>query len=463
MVKQANVSCVFWLILNRDELYQLFQLTAQTNSLVFCVYSPKVTNRLNYTLQFVFEHVLNVRYKVFQNKTDWENESVLKINYSHDIIKNSFHITPSGLLQENGINKTFYPPFEKINGQPVLFPSSSGDVPFDIFSAVFYCISRYEEWQDFIPDTHQRFERNQSVFFKAGYHHRPLVNLWIEDWKTLLNKKYSHIQWPQKKFRLISTIDVDNLYAYKHKGFLRTTAAIAKDAIHFDFSNLARRVSVLRGQQPDPFDVYDELIQFSKNEHFTLLYFFLQHTGTKYDRTVNPHSPYFKTLFHKLVNSGIYFGLHPSYHTLHNYPQLQRELALIKNQSGINIQVSRQHYLRFNIQTYPQYLIQAGIVADFSLGFASGSGYRAGTFTPFLYYNFKEEKQEDLCMVPFVVMDGVYFNYDTVSAQSALKEMIELKEQAANLNGIFISVFHERTFDEVLYPGFRNAYKKIYR
>ncbi|MBL7918432.1 MAG: hypothetical protein JNM96_08535, partial [Bacteroidia bacterium] len=297
-----------------------------------------------------------------------------------------------------------------------------------------------------------------SILHKHQLHLKPVINYWIEELKIALQTQFKQLAFPEKEFKFISTLDVDNLYAYKNKGLTRTAGALVKDFLRFDFKNLTRRISVITGKQADPFDVYEELTDFCNQEKTTLIYFFLQRSNTKYDRTIDPNSSSFKKIFAQFKNQRVLFGLHPSYHTYNNKHLLKKELELINSNSKSNINISRQHYLRYDIKITPSLLKETGIIADFSMGFASGSGYRAGTFTPFSYYNFTAEAAQELLMVPFVAMDGAYFVYSKTEAQVAENQLTSLAAEAKKLKGVFISVFHERTFDNELYPGFKQVY-----
>lgn len=448
--------------MDRIALHNLFQLTPKSDAPEFIIYSSKLNERLNYTCKFIFEHVLNCKYSITENKQVFKNSQAFKISFSTHSEKEIINISPYDLLFKTGVDESYKPKGTVKNGTLYFHMSdSSCDLGYDIFSSVFYFISRYEEWQSFDADTHGRFELKQSLLFKHQQHLKPLVNVWIEEFKLALLKFYPTLKFPQKKFQYVSTIDVDNLYAYKHKGTARTLGAIAKDILTFKFANLSRRMSVLKGKLKDPFDVYDELNELSKKTKTPLVYFFLQRSGTEYDRTIDPASQAFKGVFEKLDKSGIGHGLHPSYETVNNSELLKQEFDLIRSNSTSSIQISRQHYLRYAIKTTPKQLISNGVLGDFSMGFASGAGYRAGTFTPFYYYDLENEKVTELLMVPFVLMDGVYFVYSNSGVAEAEKQIVELAEEAKRLNGIFVTVFHERTFDEVLYPGFGDLYRKL--
>lgn len=445
-----------------EQLYNLFQIRASHNAPIILIYSKILTERLVYTCRFVFEHVLNCQYEITTELNVFQKSPLTKINYSDVFIENSFQIMPHALLFETGVDPLYSLAGELKNGRTYFHLNAANcSLGHDLFASVFYFISRYQEWQPFQADKHGRFELAASIQYKLGCHLDPLVDMWIEELKEKLQIFDRSILFPHKKFRYISTIDVDNLYAYRSKGALRTLGAIAKDLVTGKFNNLQRRLGVLSGRLPDPFDVYTQVNGLAKSTGVPLIYFFLQRSNTKYDRTVNPNSEVFALVFNELMKSKVPFGLHPSYDSATNKDLMKKEFDQMRERSPASAILSRQHYLRFYISSTPQQLIENGVQMDFSMGFASGAGYRAATFTPFNYYDLSTERPTDLLMVPFVAMDGSYFVYSQTTAQQAEKELFTLAESARNLNGLFVTVFHERTFDPVLYPSFGELYMKL--
>lgn len=105
--------------------------------------------------------------------------------------------------------------------------------------------------------------------------------------------------------------------------------------------------------------------------------------------------------------------------------------------------------------------MKEGIKADFTMGFASAPGFRAGTSHPFYYYDFHHEKSSDLLMVPFCAMDGAYTHYTPVDAETAYQSMMSLVQSIKIQGGFFTFVYHERSFYNHLYKDYGNLYKKI--
>lgn len=445
----------------KEGLHTLLNLGVEINATHVIIFSEIKSERLNYVCEFIFNTVLKVNYSITHSFSEFKNSNYFKLSYSEKALDKTFHIAPHTLLFETTLTNE-KPEVLFKNDLIYFFESKNSDFHFDIFAATFYLISRLEEWLLFESDVHQRFEAKNSILFQHKLHLKPVIEIWIEEFKTELQNFYPTIIFPKKQFKAISTIDVDNLYAFKHKGFVRTTGAIAKDIIKFNLKNLATRLRVLRGKQKDPFDIYESISDFCLQHNIPLVYFFLFKTGTSYDRTVNPNSAAFKNVFTILKNKKALIGLHPSYNSSVDETLLKQEVTDFSKAINETVTISRQHYLRFNIKTTPNQLLKNGIIADFTMGFASQIGFRAGTSLPFYYYDFTAEKKTELLFVPFCAMDGAYLVYDKITPEETLTSLLNLANEVKKVNGLFISVYHERTFYDELCKGFGEVYKKLH-
>lgn len=434
---------------------QSLNIEVKQNAPNFIVYAESKTPRLEYVCEFIFNHALNVNVLITDNWREFQSSPHFKINYSQKPSESIFQINPKGILFQKTVSEK--KPEAVLKNELIYF------FEHDVFAAVFYFISRYEEWQAFKPDTHKRFEAKQSLLFQYNFHLKPVVDNWMLELKNTLQNFYPEIIFPEKKIRAISTIDVDNLFAYKAKGFIRTLGASVRDVLKADFKNMSERISVLVGKKKDPFDIYEDVSKLCLENNIPLYFFFLFKTGTKYDRTVNPQSSAFKNVFEILKKNKANIGIHPSYDSAFEKKLMKEEIDLLAEKAEQKINFSRQHYLRFNIRTTPNELIKNGIIADFTMGFASSIGFRAGTSLPFYYYDFNAEKKNNLLFVPFCAMDGSFFIYDKLNAETALNSLFNLADEIKKVNGNFITVFHERTFSDYLYPNFGSLYKELYQ
>ncbi len=404
------------------------------------IYSPKVTPRLSYVCKFIFNQGLLCNYILTENESEFLQSKLVKINYSVKTFENALNVNPDGLLNSKELKK---PELEYTNDS------------FDTFSSVFYHISRCEEWLLARTDAHGRFV--PEIVFNA-----PLVDIWIAELKLMLSAKFQALKFPERKFKFISTIDVDNVYAYQAKPFYRQIGGALKDLARMDFVGVGERYSAIFGEHKDPFDAYDLQVDTSEKYNVPVIYFFLYRNNTKYDRTIDPNHPAFLKLLRFLKYRNITFGLHPSYDSSVNSKLLEEEHKLLSKNSGTEIIASRQHFLRFNIKTTPKQLIKAGIKFDFTMGWSEKTGFRAATTLPFYYYDFETESELPLLAVPFAAMDGAFYDHQKISATHALGQLTDIAAMVRSVNGLFITVIHDRSFSDTIAPGWKDLYVKLH-
>jgi len=433
------------------------------NSEIVFINATNKTLRLKYTCDFIFNTVLNCNYEIINALEEFEQKQGLKINYSSTFQSSCINIPEHSFLNDAcPINKQM--PLEiEMNESFVIFKKqlSNFDLNFDLFSAVFACISRYEEWLNPTLDVHKRFEIKESIFFKHNCHLAPQVDKWINQLREVLVTKFK-CNLPLQQFKQISTVDLDNLYAFQHKGFIRNLGGGFKDLLNGKFDLIAKRISVCLGKSKDPFDVYDLLIEQAKDNQLELVFFYLLNDKTKFDRTLNPHSKGFKQNIEK-VSSKCKVGLHPSYYAYNNPELLKQEMELFKQLTKESVQLSRQHYLRFDIRSTPNLLEKNGVKYDFTMGFASKPGFRAGTSFPFSYFNFESNQPLNIVAIPFCAMDGAYSVYEAFDYDSALKSLNKLRTEVKKVGGFFVTVFHERSFSKLHYGRMNELYFELFK
>jgi hypothetical protein len=429
------------------------------------VFSEKRHPRLDYTCQFIFGTVLFSHYRFTESEEEFNAFPGIKINYSRHSFNGGLQITPHGLVFEKGISEK-KPELLLRNGLNKAYvvdkPILPNALEYDVFAMVFYFISRYEEWQKFEQDEHGRFGVKQSILYKYNTLHRPLVDLCVQELKEKLTSLFPETNWPSAKAKILSTVDVDNLYAFKGRPLWKTLAAGVRDVLKADVKNLNKRIQVLLGKQKDPFDIYDEVPEFCEKASIPLIFFFLYRNGTKYDRGLNPGCIGFIDVFQRLKKHQVALGLHPSYYSSTEELRLAQERASLEKDLGQKVEYARQHFLRFNIRSTPQQLMQVGINADFSMGFSDAPGFRAGTSFPFYYYDFENERQSHFRFVPFCLMDGAYSIHNKKGHETVIKEMASIAQDIKRCGGYFITVFHERSFYDHLYPGFGTLYRELH-
>ena len=424
------------------------------------IYTKQTSSRLDYILSFIFKDIYGVDYKLTTNKEEFLSSDSAKINYSDESIDGSIQIIPIDLLFETNIlqKKIEVTDWEE---HKIFFQTSEvSEIPFDLFAASFYLISRYEEYLPFSADQHGRFEANQSLASKNDFLHDPVVDQWICKLGNILTKKFTKFTPCERKFKFISTIDVDNAYAYLYKGTVRTIGAAMRDLFKLDFNENIKRFQALTGEK-DPFDTYGYLDALHKQYNISPLWFFLVGNYNTYDKNLPLDNEAFQELI-KEVCAVSEIGIHPSYESNESFDQLKKEFDYLSGVTGKQLTKSRQHYLRLLFSETYQNLLKLGIKEDYTLGYASDVGFRAGTCTPFQFYDLYNEKATDLKIYPFYVMDVTLNQYLKLDVDKAVEIIAEIISKVKQVNGTFISLWHNESLsDHGNWKGWEPVYKQM--
>ena len=103
-------------------------------------------------------------------------------------------------------------------GVPCFFAAGErSNIPFDIFSASFYVLSRYEEYLPHVKDNFGRFSAKTSFLFKAGVHRRPLVDLWSNLLLKELQERFPDIKPKSKKYAFRPLVKVSTSHQFKYR------------------------------------------------------------------------------------------------------------------------------------------------------------------------------------------------------------------------------------------------------
>lgn len=422
------------------------------------VYTQKVTPRLTYTFKHFFTRILQIPIQFTTKVEEFVAHNGLKLTYAKHPLGNEFFIRSNGLLFEQGIND-----IEVIMGKwdevDCFFQSrQAATLPFDVFAATFYLITRYEEYLPHVKDQYERFPAEESLAFKSSFLDKPLIDIWAYKFKELLKEKFPSYRFIDRKFEYISTIDVDIAYCYKRKGVLRTIGGLLNDLSKFRLLDIWSRILVLLGFRKDPFDTFDLLLDFQKKFNIKTIFFFLVGDYTTYDKNISSGNNNYKSLI-KSVADYADVGLHPSYFTMKNEGLMKKEKLRIENVLNRPALKSRQHFLRLDMPETYQNMVNLEIKEDYSMGYAAHYGFRASTCTPFYFYDLDYEIQTPLKVYPFAVMDGTLRDYLDLSNKRAFEVIIKLSQEVKKVDGTFISIFHNETLSN---RGRWRRWKKLY-
>lgn len=425
------------------------------------VYTPRITNRIRYTFSLFFEHLGKLDYEISSDSEIFDLEDVFILNYSTKKYDKGIHYPPAGLLNESGI-KDEEPTFVSSGKLQGAFPSpKNAYIGFDIFSSAFYFTTRYEEYLPHLRDQYDRFDAKYSFAFKNGFLRKPMVNHYALFLFELLESEFPKIKIKRTKYSYLNSIDIDNAWAYRQKGFVRTSAATLKDILTFNFKNLARRLGVIMGNKKDPYDNYSYLFDIQEKYNLKSIYFFLLADYGLNDKNVPVWSKKFQSLI-KSISDRAKIGIHPSFGSNKKPEKLVKEIERLSLISKFEVIRSRQHFLILNMPETYRRLIQHEIKEDYTMGFATEVGFRASICTPFPFYDLDREEKTNLILYPFAVMEATLKFYMNTNQEQACDIIDGLIDEVRAVNGLFISLWHNETVsDEGLWYDWRKVYEHL--
>ncbi len=327
---------------------------------------------------------------------------------------------------------------------------------FDLFAAIFFLLSRVEEYAKDDLDVHKRFKSSTNLLVKKGLHEYPVVDEWIIAFAHLINEASNHKLQINSKFKCLSTIDIDHVYAFKGKPLLHSIGSSLKDVLSLNFKRLRDRF-----QDFDPFDTYALMHDINSRYDLTPHYFILTSDKTKYDRSLNPAHPLFNNVV-KSIAEYSKIGIHPSYYGSESLSSIQKELNILSSIIGSEIDTSRFHFLRMQLPDSFNYLESIGIKEDYSLGFADRIGFRSGTSKPYYWYDIHKDQVTDLLIMPFQIMDVTLNKYLQLDQKEAVMQCQLIIDRVKQVNGQFVLIWHNSSFyDHEGWAGWDKVYSEI--
>ncbi len=426
------------------------------------IYTHKITKRVQYIFKLYFNTLLGVPFELTTSVEKIKAFTGPKISYCKKNTGCGIFFNASNLLFESGIegqelgfssfekNVSFYPVYDK-----------KSVLPFDPFAAAFFLVTRYEEYLPYIKDRFGRFDAHESVASKYGFLNKPVVNIWAENIKTIISNYFPEVVFKTRVYKFIPTIDIDAAYSYRLKGTVRTVGGFIKSFLKFDFSQIIERAKVLTDLKKDPFDTYDLQLQLQKHYNLKPLYFILFAEYAEFDKNIPVNNLSFQRLIKSLADYAE-VGIHPSYDSNLSSKKLKIEIETLAKILNREITKSRQHFLKLNFPTTYRNLINLDITDDYTMGYASETGFRAGICNTYPFYDLDLETETKLNIHPFQVMDGTLKDYQQLTPEEGLTKVKAVIDEVKAVNGTFISLWHNESLSNLdRWAGWQYIYEEM--
>ncbi len=426
------------------------------------IHVPEITSRVEYTMNYIFGEILKIKCQLTDQETIFSDWNGARFSYGAAPVSNEPFFQSHHLLFENSVSSQHieFIPWEGYN---VFFPVKNGLLPFDIFAATFYLISRYEEYLPHQRDKHNRYSHQESVCYKGKFLEYPVVNIWVSALKKILEKHYPNLLIPRPAFTFTPTIDIDNAFAYQHKGLLRNSAQLSRHLLSLNFRRFRKRFKVMLRLEQDPFDSYEKQSMIHEKYHTEPNYFVLLGDLSKYDRNLSHTNSGYRKIIQDLSTQAK-VGIHPSYNSNKSFDQLALEKSRLEEITNTPVIASRQHYLKIKLPETYRNLIRLGIKEDYSMGYAATGGYRAGTSTPFYFFDLEKNQKTDLKVIPFAFMDTGMKVYMKKKSKEVIPYVKQLTHSLRETGGHLTYIFHNESIGgKGMWKNWNNTYEDIIR
>ena len=406
------------------------------------IHTPKTTSRLDYAFKHICTRILGVKVQFASVIEEFIAHQGPKLSYGKKPMGNEVFIQAHGLLTQQG--------FEDVDSTVqawgdsfCFFPVRENSMlPFDIFSAAFYLLSRYEEYIPHLKDGMARFPAEESLAFKEGFLQQPVVDIWAYRFKAVLLEHFPDMEFPKREFQVHHLIQAVEPFAYSQRGFLRNFAGFFRDIGGFRIKNIFNRSKVLLRLRKDPFDTFSWMMTAGRKGNSKLSIFFLLGEGFSFKEDSNAQRKKYKILV-KHVGDYTEVGLIFSYHSLGDEERLKREKRQMEELTHRPLESCMNDKLLVNLPHNYRNLLELEVAKDMTMVYENELGFRAGTCTPFLFYDLDYELKTPLIIYPIAGKTSAFSGKTEGEIESQLHKV---RDAVHEVNGTFSLMFTNRNF-----------------
>lgn len=403
----------------------------------------KRSARLPFVLDLVFTRMMGLQTRVVDEPDAAEGSPT--IYYGSSASKDELVIPDSGLIWDRGCS--FSSPVVDVQGG---LPKLLFNNQFDLFSAVFWMVAEYENYQAPSVDQHNRYLLS-DLHQLLGLETQPIVHLWVAELEAQLITRWPELIDEQQKptYQHQLTFDLDHPWKYLHKPLWVQMGGLAKATINFRPEEVKERLNALLTGK-DPHDTLDQIFSVCPPE-FTSFFILLENLHVNDSRFTWRHKRWRKRI-KEIISKGYSVGIHPSYLAMEKSGQIHREKTYLEEIIGAPTTKTRMHFLRYKLPSTRREMIQAGIREDFTPYLNGTGGFPNGMMIPYPWFDLKKNVETTLTMVPTILMDrtivgtpGFPKYHDQLTPT---REFLSLLTTIIDGNGSFVLCLHNECLSE---------------
>ncbi|TKC56880.1 hypothetical protein FBD94_22025 [Pedobacter hiemivivus] len=328
------------------------------------VYVPQLSPRIKYIFSFIFNDILKTEIGFTQDQEEFTKSNLPKFSYAPQPIGEELFFKSTNLLLEHKLTEQQIK-ITTFGGIKVPFPVQKSTLPFDVFAASFYFLSRYEEYLVISDQKHKHYPAESSLQYQLDILKLPIIDGWALILKNILAKHFPSLSFGSKHFSF--------------------------DPIYVD--------------HPPPKTKDSNIV----SNTITYLRTFIDKTRTKRKERLADISRVIADMQH------------------YGFVQNPRFFIPQKN----------EHHIGSNIHIPKSYvkLIKHKVQNDYSMYYHNHPGFRAGTCSPFYWYDLQLDKNTQLLLHPVAATDIALLNNKT--REDLLLQINELIDSVKLVNGNF--------------------------
>lgn len=412
------------------------------------VFSTVLTPRIKYIFNFIFKDILKAEIEFTGNSQYFYESPQARISYGEKPLADELFFKSSTLLFSNKVEdlniKT-----TSFGGYLAPFPVSDSLFPFDIFAASFFIVSRYEEYLH-QKKTDEDFRAGKSLQNKWKIIDRPIIDEWAMILKNIIRTKYPDFKFHEKQFIQQPTINF-NVVPSAPQGFINQGKFLLNSFFNKENKFFTTKFDQLTGLEVKTNEVLFALDKtFEKTRTSPVFFIAFPNVSENYI-SLNG--------FDKMLSRRPVGLLRPCANDKQKISDIKEGLQKLQSvlPEQVNLNSQQLEVLKFPI-CYLN-LLSSGVSVDYSMGYYETAGFRAGTCTPFNWYDLQLEKVTPLVIKSYCFSD---FALQYLSGE-VIKNLIGYYINAVKVvSGSLFSSWQLRSVsDHLKYKKLSTAFKEM--
>jgi len=255
---------------------------------------------------------------------------------------------------------------------------------------------------------------------------KPWIDLTAKEVSQKLRNGGDPVPLKEERFRVIISHDIDTTIGLEPTSLINSvlqSVGLRKDCIPFSLS-IAPKTHV---------DNTRRLLDFEAANDVGAYYFMLSgpYGLRRYSSRYDAKWRNARRIAQSIKRAGMMIGLHGSFYAKDD-DSYRKEKERLENAVDAPITCHRNHYLRFDSRKVWRQLEAAGIEYDFSVGFRSRLGFRAGCARAYRTFDLSSGRESRVLSVPLLYMDTLLLDSDR---SVLLRELRAALQEAQKVTG----------------------------